>query len=450
VAADERFDAVVIGAGPGGEVAVSRLAAAGLRVALAERELIGGECAYWGCIPSKTLLRPAEVRVQATRTAGTGEPPQRWPEIAAYRDFMIRHLDDARQVEGYRSDGVAVHKAPARIAGPGRVEVGGAVLRTERIVVATGSEAALPPIEGLRRGEVWTNREATTFERVPEDVVVLGGGPTGLELGQMLRRYGARVTVVEAGERLLAREDPAVGELIGRALAEEGIDVRVGARAARVEAEGARRVVRLDDGERLGAEQLLVTTGRRPRLEGLGLESVGVEAGRAGVGVDERCRAGEGVWAVGDVTGVAAFTHVAKYQARVACEDILGRPARADYRAIPRVVFTDPEIAAVGLGESVARSRGIEVAVVRIDLPELLARPWTYERDPRGELTLVADRARGVLVGAWAVAPLASEWIHHAVLAIRAEIPLATLLDTPAQFPTYAEGYVAALERLAG
>jgi dihydrolipoamide dehydrogenase len=451
VAADDRFDAVVIGAGPGGEGVASRLSAAGLRVALAERELIGGECAYWGCIPSKTLLRPADVRAQAARTPGTGEPPQRWAEIAAYRDFMIRHLDDARQVEDYRAEGVAVHKAPARIVGPGRVDVGGAVLRTERIVVATGSEAALPPIDGLRRAQAWTNREATTLGQVPEDVVVLGGGPSGLELAQMLRRYGARVTVVEAAERLLAREDPAVGELLGRALAEEGIDVRLGARAARVESDGPRRVVCLEGGERIGAERLLVATGRRPRTEGLGLETVGVQAGPGGVVVvDERCRAGEGVWAVGDVTGVAPFTHVAKYQARVACEDVLGRPARADYRAIPRVVFTDPEIAAVGLGEPAARSRGIDVAVARISLPELLARPWTYERDPRGELTLVADRARGVLVGAWAVAPLASEWIHHAVLAIRAEIPLATLRDTPAQFPTYGEGYVAALERLVG
>jgi dihydrolipoamide dehydrogenase len=444
VAAGERYDAVVIGAGPGGEVVASRLASAGRRVALAERELIGGECAYWACIPSKTLLRPVDVRAEATRAAGIGTPPRRWPDAAAYRDFMIRNLDDAKQLEDYRRDGVAVYKAPARIAAPGRVEVAGATLLSERIVVATGSDAVLPPIDGLRRAECWTNREATTLADIPEAAVVLGGGPVGIELGQMLRRYGARVTIVESAPRLLAREDPAVSELIGEALADDGIEVLTDARAVAVD--GSR--VQLEGGNRLGPARLVVAVGRAPRVEGLGLEAAGVRADEHGIAVDERCRAAEGVWAVGDVTGVMPFTHVAKYQARIACDDIAGRDVRADYDGVPRVVFSDPEVAASGRTAGQARAEGRDVATARIRLPELLARPWTYEREPRGELELVADRTRGVLIGAWAVAPLAAEWIHPAALAIRAAVPLRTLRDFPAQFPTFTEAYLAAVERL--
>ena len=442
----ERFDAIVVGAGPAGEVAASRLPKLGLRTALVERELVGGECAYWACIPSKTLLRPPEVRFEAQRTAGTAAPEQSWSEVAEYRDYMVRHLDDRNQVVGYERDGVSVYKSEARFVGPGRVEVDGTQLESERIIVATGSDPAVPDIPGLREAGYWTNREATNLREIPQSVVILGGGPVGIELGQFLRRFGAEVTIVQRPERLLPREDAAVGELIGARLREEGIDVRLGSRAVAVERQGGRRVARLADGSVVAADELLVATGRRARVDGL--EALGVEVGAKGVAVDGRCRAADGVWAIGDVTGVMPFTHVGMYQGRITAADIAGRPAAADYTAIPRVVFSDPEIAAVGLTEQQARDQGIDVATSHVSLPDAIARPWTYEKDPRGELGLVADIQRGRLVGAWAVAPLAGEWIHYAALAIKTGTALDVLRDTVAQFPTFSEAFLKGLEAI--
>lgn len=442
------YDAVVLGAGPAGEVAVSRLASQGLLVALVERELIGGECAYWACIPSKTLLRAPEVRGEAARAAGVAEPEVRWPEVAAYRDVMIRHLDDSAQEAGYRDQGVDVHRGRARVLGPGRVDVDGVELRTRRLVIATGSDARIPTIEGLAEAGFWTNREATTLSEIPESIVILGGGPVGVELGQFLARFGSRVTIVQGAERLLPREDPAVGGLVLEALRADGIDVRLGAKVVRVSRQGEDRVVHLDGGETVNGREMLVATGRAPRVGGLGLETLGIEVAADGLRVDERCRVAEGVWAVGDVTGVLAFTHVGMYQARIAAQDIAGQPARADYRAIPRVAFCAPEVAAVGLTEAQAHEQGLDVSTARVSLAESIARPWTYEQDPSGELGLVADRARGVLVGAWAVAPLAGEWIHYAALAIKTETPLAVLRDTVAQFPTFTEAYLKGVEQL--
>jgi dihydrolipoamide dehydrogenase len=444
----QRFDAVVIGAGPAGEVAASRLPKLGLRTALVERELVGGECAYWACIPSKTLLRPPEARSEARHAAGLTDPEQRWREIVAYRDYMTRNLDDAGAVKGYEESGVNVYKGEARITAPGRIDVGGEELEAERIVIATGSDPSVPEIEGLEEAGYWTNREATQLTELPDDVVVLGGGPVGIELGQMLRRYGAEVTMVQAAERLIDREDPAVGELIAAALGEEGIELRLGRKAAAVRSENGARVVELEDGEELRAAELLVATGRRPRAADLGLEALGVEPDEHGaIAVDERCRVADGVWAIGDVTGVSLFTHVGKYQARVAVDDIAGREPRADYRSIPRVVFSDPEIAAVGLTSEGAPERGINVLQGRADLMRI-ARTETYGRDLGGELGVIADRERRVLVGAWAVGPLAGEWIHQAVLAIKAEIPIEVLRDTVAQFPTFSEAYLSAIEDL--
>jgi pyruvate/2-oxoglutarate dehydrogenase complex dihydrolipoamide dehydrogenase (E3) component len=444
----ERFDVVVIGAGPGGEVAAGRLHSAGLHTAIVERELVGGECAYWACIPSKTLLRPPEVRFEARRVAGTAEPAQRWDEVARYRDFMIRNLDDAKQVEVYREQGVAVYKGAGKLAGPGRVQVGDESLETDRVVVATGTVPKVPPIDGLGQAGYWTNREATTLQEVPESVVILGGGPVGIELGQFLNRFGARVTLVEADGRLLAREDPGVSDLIAQELRADGVELHLGSSARAVSRNGASRTVLTEDGGEITASELLVAIGREPRVRELGLESVGIDAGPHGIPVDQRCRAADNVWAIGDVTGVMPFTHVAKYQARVACDDIVGRPAHADYSAIPRVVFSDPEVAAVGLTTAQARERGLNLSSSRVKLPEAISRPWTYERDPRGELAVLADRDRGTLIGAWAVSPLAGEWIHFAALAIKTGTPLAVLADTAPQFPTYSEGYLKAFERL--
>ncbi len=442
------YDVIVIGAGPAGEVAASRLPKLGLRTALVERELVGGECAYWACIPSKTLLRPPETRAEARRAAGVDEPEQHWPEVARYRDYMIRDLDDSGQVKGYEDQGVTVVKGAARIAAPGRVEVDGRTLETERIVIATGSDAMIPPIDGLEEVGYWTNREATTVQEIPGSVLILGGGPVGVELGQFFRRFGAQVTIVQSAERLVDREDPAVGDLIAGYLRAEGIDLRVGARAEAAHRANGRRVLVLEGGEEIAAEELLIATGRRPRVDGIGLESLGIEPDPKGIEIDERCRAADGVWAIGDVTGVMPFTHVGMYQGRIACADIAGRPAKADYTAIPRVVFSDPEIAAVGLTEQQARDRGIDIATARVSLPDVLARPWTYEQDPRGNLGLIADRERRVLVGAWAVAPLAGEWIHQAALAIKTQTPIEVLRDTVAQFPTFSEAYLKGVEAL--
>ncbi|MDQ3091939.1 MAG: NAD(P)/FAD-dependent oxidoreductase [Actinomycetota bacterium] len=443
-----RYDAVVLGAGPAGEVAVSRLNGQGLKVALVERELVGGECGYWACIPSKTLLRPPEARSEAERSAGVAAPELSWPEVAAYRDTMVRHLDDSAQVSGYREEGVDVFRGEGRIAGRGHVEVDGQVLQTDRVIVATGSDASIPPIDGLEQAGYWTNREATTLAEIPESIVILGGGPVGVELGQLMRRFGARVTIVEHGERLLSREGPAVGELIAQSLRDEGLEIRLGAKATAVERRDGERMVRLDDGDQVSGRELLVATGRAPRVHGIGLESIGIDPDPEGLEVDERCRAAEGVWAIGDVTGVMALTHVGMYQGRITAQDIAGGQPRADYAAIPRVVFSDPEVAAVGLTEQQARQDGIEVATARVALAEAIARPSTYEENPRGDLGLIADNQRQVLIGAWAVAPMASEWIHYAALAIKTQTPLAVLRDTVAQFPTFTEAYLNGLEHL--
>jgi pyruvate/2-oxoglutarate dehydrogenase complex dihydrolipoamide dehydrogenase (E3) component len=312
-----------------------------------------------------------------------------------------------------------------------------------------GPSRCAPRIEGLGGSQVWTNREATTLREVPGRVVVLGGSAVGVELGQFLARMGARVSIVETADRLVPREHHQVGELVRGVLEAEGIEVHAGAAATRVLRAGATTTVEVADGARLDADVVLLATGRRPRTADLGLDTVGVEVDERGaVPVDERCRAADGLWALGDVTGVALFTHVAMYQGRVVADNILGHTRTARYEGIPRVVFSDPEVAAVGLSPDAARSAGIATAEAEVALADAIARPWTYEKDPTGTLGVVADRERQVLVGAWAVAPLAGEWIHLAALAIRAAIPLDVLVDQVAQFPTYTEAYVKAIESL--
>jgi dihydrolipoamide dehydrogenase len=443
------FDVIVVGMGPGGEAAAGRLLDAGRRVAVVERELIGGECAYWACIPSKTLLRGPEARAAADRVAGLSAPSLDWAGLRDYGDYMIRHLDDTAQVQGYEQAGATVVKGPARLAGPGRVEAGGQLLEAGHVVIATGSEPLRPVIDGLDQVTVWTNREATTVRDIPPRVLLLGGSAVGAELGQFYARMGAQVTIVQRADRLIDREEPRVGELAAQALAADGITVRTGRTATRTRRASSGTVVTLDDGSQVDTDVVILGAGRRPATEGLRLEAAGVKlTGRGGIAVNERCQAGPGLWALGDVTGVALFTHVAMYQGRIVADNILGRDRVAAYEGIPRVVFTDPEIAAAGLTAAQASARGINTAAAEISLADAITRPWTYERDPRGALGLLADRDRGVLVGAWAVAPLASEWIHQAALAIRAQIPVGVLLDQVAQYPTYSEAYLAALERL--
>ncbi|WP_100448609.1 dihydrolipoyl dehydrogenase family protein [Glycomyces xiaoerkulensis] len=445
----EHFDAVVIGMGPGGEVVTGRLREAGKRVAAVERELIGGECAYWACIPSKTLLRSGEVLDQARRTPGVRSGGAAWYEAADWRDAMTRGLDDHRQREAYEDQGVTVVRGEARVTGPGEVTVGDRVLHCDHIVVATGSEPVIPPIRGLEDTEVWTNRRATGTSQMPDRVAILGGGPVGCEIAQFMRRFGSEVTIIELAEGLIVREEPRVSELVEEHFAAEGIQAHTKTQVKCVENGGAERVVSLDDGITVTCDAIVAATGRRPRTTGLGLESVGLDLSEGHrIEVDGFCRAAEGVWAVGDVTGVMPFTHVAKYQGRVVADAILGHPHPARYDGVPRVVFTDPEVAAVGLTGHQARERGIRTAATELDLTAALARPWTLEKEPSGTLGLLADADRKVLVGAWAVAPMASEWMHLAAQAVRAGIHLDVLRDQVAQFPTFAEGFHLAVSAL--
>lgn len=433
------FEAIVIGAGPAGEVCAGHLADNGMRVAVAERELVAGECSYWACMPSKTLLRSGEALAAArhapgAREAVTGEIDR--AAALAWRDAVVSNWDDSDQAERLTDKGIELLRGDARLAGPGKVEIDGTAHETERIVIATGSGPAFPPVEGLDGLEgVWTNREVTALKEVPKSILILGGGPVGIEMAQALARLGARVTVVEAAPRLIAREAPQAGEVLAEALAEDGVELRLDAQASRAEPRGDGFVLTVGD-EELSAQKLLVATGRKPRLDGLGLDSVGIEPGEQGIEVDERLRAGEGAWAIGDVTGIMPFTHVGKYQARIAAEDMLGRSARADYRAVPRVVFTDPQMAAVG------ESEGEITGTARLTR---LARTSAFARngEARGFLTLVSDGTK--LTGACAVGPEAGDWIQQATLAVRAGVPIELLRDTIQPFPTFSEAYASAL-----
>jgi dihydrolipoamide dehydrogenase len=444
----DRFDVVILGAGPAGEVALNTLLKAGKSVALLEQELIGGECTNWGCIPSKTLLRPTDLQLESERAAGVTRPDLLWPELSKYRDYMVSNHDDTKKVARYEEQGVTIVKEAGRIAGPGVVETGTRRLEADAIVVATGADPVIPPIPGLADVAYWTNREVTALTEIPESVVFIGGGVVSVELSQFLARFGSRVTIVQGPPRLADREAPEIGDLLGALLKAEGVELVLGKRAVGVREDGREKVVGLDDGSEARGAEIVVATGRRPRTAGIGLETIGIEPNPLGIEVDDRCRAADGVWAIGDVTGMAMFTHVAKYQGRIAATDILGKPACADYRAVPRVVFVDPELAAVGMSEQDAKAAGIDAVTATIDLSTAIARPYTYEREPKGTFSVTIDRERQVVVGAWAVAPLASEWIHTLVLAIRAEIPVSVLKDTIAQFPTFSEAWGYALRSL--
>jgi len=441
------FDVVILGAGPGGRGAAGKLVGAGLSVAMLEGELVGGECPFWACIPTKALLRPVEARDEAKRVPGMDAPDPRWDEVREYRDYMNSGLEDGAKVKAYEDMGIEVIKKHGEITGPGRVRAGDRELEAENIIIATGTLSAIPPIEGLDQVDYWTNREASAMKEIPSSIVVLGGGPVGIEFAQMLSRYGSAVTLVEGADRLLSREDPAASELMTELLREEGIDVRLGTQAGAVASDGNGGVRVTAGSDEVSAERLLVAVGRAPRVEGIGLDTVGIEPGEKGIEVDQYCQAAEGFYAVGDVTGISPFTHVASYQGWVASECIMGRGHVADYKAVPRVVFSDPEIAAVGLTAEQAREQGIDVATAEVDISKS-DRAETFGKDLKGRAGVVADRERGVLVGAWAVCPLASEWIHAAVVAVKAEVPLETLRDSMMQFPTFSELLLSAVRQV--
>lgn len=452
---DTDVDVIVLGMGPGGEVAASRLLDAGRRVAVIERELIGGECGYWACIPSKTLLRPVQLAAETRAAAGITGTSLDWADAAAYRDTMIRHLDDAAQVDGYRNRGATVLKGTGRITGRHggrvRVKVGDEAITADHLIIATGTTPVLPPVPGLEDITVWTNRETYTVRELPRRAIVVGGSAVGVETATFLAGFGVQTTVVHRGGSLLSREEPRVGELAREHLEAAGGTVLLGASPARARRDGDDSVLELEGtvSAEVRADVVIFATGRTPRTGELGLETVGVETDSHGaIRVDGQCRAADGIWAIGDVNSVLPFTHVAKYQGRIAADAILGAEHTAHYDGIPRVVFGVPDIACVGLTEAQAKTQGLAVEAVELDLAAALAKPWTFEPEPEGHLGLLADTDRRVLIGAWAVGPEAGEWIHHAALAIRAGILLEVLRDQVAQFPTFHEAYLAALEQL--
>jgi pyruvate/2-oxoglutarate dehydrogenase complex dihydrolipoamide dehydrogenase (E3) component len=434
---------VVLGGGSTGEhfVGALRRFDAEAEVTLVESRLVGGECSYFACMPTKTMLRATELAASLDRAPGL-EPEKPDPDgVWSWRDWVTSDWDDSSQLRYLRDWNCRLVRGEGRVARPGVVAVGGDEIAYDKLVVATGSRPAIPPVDGLDTVEYWTNREATRAHRIPESLVVLGGGPVGAELAQFYARMGARVTIVERGEHLLGRVHPDAGDLLADVFRKEGMDVRLGVGVERVE-QGIR--VHLSDGSSVEGKRLLVAAGRRPNVEGLGLEQLGVEISRRGVEVDERLRAAEDVWAIGDVNGIALFTHVGKYQARVAAADICKRRRKADYRAIPTGVFTDPEVATVG------RTDGDALATARLEL-DSVPRLSTYERPARpGFLRLFADPRERVLVGAVCVGPQAAEWLGQLTLAIRAAVPLDTLLDTIQPYPTFSEGVFFALQELQG
>jgi pyruvate/2-oxoglutarate dehydrogenase complex dihydrolipoamide dehydrogenase (E3) component len=432
---------VVLGGGATGEAFMGALRRLDkeVRITLVEHELVGGECSYWACIPSKTLLRPLEVAFRSHYVPGTTvsvDPVQ----VFKWRD-EVAEKDDTSQVEWVQGLNADVRKGTARVVSPGRIDVDGEKLEYDELMISTGSLPALPPVRGLSEIAAWTSREGTSAEAVPESLLVIGAGAVGCELAQFYARAGSKVTLVQSGDFILPRIDREAGDLLAGVFDEEGIEIHLNARAKSVERVNGRLRLELADAE-LEGTNLLIATGRRPNVEGLGLEHLDVSVGKNGIEVDDRLSAGEHVWAAGDVTGVALFTHVGKYQGRVAAANVAGQERRADYRALPSAVFTDPQVAAVG------DTSGKGAVVSKWDLTKV-SRTATFQKPKRpGFVKLFADPERGVLVGAVLVGPESGEWMGQLTLAIRSEVPVDVLRDTIQPFPSFSEAIFFAAREL--
>lgn len=449
----QEHDVIVIGMGVGGEEVAGRVADGGLDVLAIERKLVGGECPYWGCIPSKIMVRAGDSLAEAARVmglAGESRISQEWAPVAGRVREATADWNDEVAVERHEGKGETFVRGEARIVGPGKVEVDGQTFTARRgIVLATGTEPAIPPVDGLDGVDFWTNREAIETKEVPGSIVILGAGPIGLEFGQVFRRFGAEVTFVELFDHALAYDEPEIGSAVADVLRDEGMKLHTGVGAETVRSTGKLLEVRLADGTILETERLLVATGRKANLPRLGLDNVGLDPDARAINVDDNMRAADGLWAVGDITGKGQFTHVAVYQGRIAAADILGNEhPPADYRAVPRVTFMDPEVASVGLTAQKAHERGINVRV-GVAETKSSARGWIHGPGAEHGVTkLVADADRGILVGGSVMSPGAGEIAGFVGLAIKERVPIDRLRDLIYPYPTFVRGIEDALRRL--
>ena len=455
----ETYDVVVLGGGSAGETVATTVARGGKSVAVIEEKLLGGECPYFACMPSKAMLHSAEIRhrIANAHEAGAASRPLSLDDArSAYRAASARRreiadrLDDSDRVRELRALGVAVHRGRGRVVRGGALEVNGQVIGWTDLVVSVGSVANIPRIEGLDRASLWTSEDVYTASELVGSALVLGGGPVGCEIAQVLARFGARVTIVQQAPRLIPAEEPAVGETLADVFRQEEIDVHLNCKTVRAELRADEAGLVLDDGTRLTAEKLIVAIGRAPRLNGLGLETLGIQPGPGGVLlVDDRCRVRgqDHVWAAGDITGIAGYTHTANYHGRIIAANLLGRQARANHRAIPRGVYTEPAVACVGLSSAKAREHGYDAITASMELGQTARASTTGSKS--GRLILIGDRKRRTLLGAAAIGPHAEEWIGEAVLAIRAEIAIDVLADVVHAFPTFSEAYEPPLRELA-
>ncbi|WP_028651954.1 dihydrolipoyl dehydrogenase family protein [Nocardioides halotolerans] len=455
----QQVDVVVVGLGPGGEALANALTGAGLAVVAVDKHLVGGECPYYGCVPTKMMVRASDALAEAGRAAelaGDVTVRSSWAPVAERVSVQATdHWDDRVAVERLQKAGATVLHGVARLAGVRRVTVtptdGSDPVTyeaTRGVVLNPGTRPATPPVEGLAGTPYWTNRDAVQVTEVPGSLVVVGGGPIGCELAQVFARFGVQVTIVQHGDRLLAVNEPEASALLAEVFAEEGIRVLLGVELTRTSYASGRFRLTTSTGEELEADQVLVAAGRTPNLDDLGLETVGLDPAARTIEVDDRMRAGEGLWAIGDVTGKGAFTHVAMYQNAIARRDILGEEGPpAAYHALPHVTFTDPEVAAVGLSEAQAREAGLTLRVGRTRLEES-TRGFTHGPGARGLVKVVEDADRGVLVGATVVGPGGGEIIGFLAVAVHAAVPVDTLRSMIYAYPTFHRAIEAALADL--